>query len=191
VCGEDIEIDCAVCGCASKNLKILGKSVVQKIQYAGLSYEGISVRTHIYSVHSQKTPGSIVESLRDLDTFLMQGKCIIYREILIHFVIGKLVRVLRDFKHCAIPQLRELRPDRKEETGNAAGLSSPNTRSAGKEPGRRPGTRLSTEYTIGGSKPFREGRAPTPPPPPPFLLQGGTFAEDTSVDHRHLYRSTG
>jgi hypothetical protein len=47
VCGKDIETDCAVCGCASKDLKILGKSVVHKIQYAGLSYAGISVRTHI------------------------------------------------------------------------------------------------------------------------------------------------
>ncbi len=47
VCGRDIKHKCAVCGCASKDLRILGKSVVHKIQYAGLSYAGISVRTHI------------------------------------------------------------------------------------------------------------------------------------------------
>ncbi len=53
---------------------------MHKLQFAGLSYAGISVRTHIYSIHSQKLQGANFESLRDLDTFLMQGTWIMCRD---------------------------------------------------------------------------------------------------------------
>jgi hypothetical protein len=83
--------------------------------------------------------------------------------------LGKIVRVWRDFQTFCNPSEKELRPDRKEEIGNAAGLSSPNTLSAGEEPGGRPGTRLFTGYKTGGSKSFWDGRAPPPTSAPPSL----------------------
>ena len=46
VCGRDIKTECAVCGCASQDYKILGKSVVHKLQYAGLSYAVIQYGVH-------------------------------------------------------------------------------------------------------------------------------------------------
>jgi hypothetical protein len=45
-CGKDIETDCAVCGCASQDFRILGINVVHKLQYAGLSYAVIQYGVH-------------------------------------------------------------------------------------------------------------------------------------------------